>query len=58
MSAVGFLQQMIIKSPEAYWENLESLVPGFLIMPLCKLPSMASMKKKQAVYLYSSQQQN
>lgn len=42
---------MIIRAPEAYWGNLESLVSGFLITPLCKMrhPSMVSTNKKQAI---------
>lgn len=37
MNAVGFLQHMVMGVPEAYWENLESSVPGFLITPLSKV---------------------
>lgn len=37
MNAVGFLQHMVMGVPEAYWENLESSEPGFLITPLSKV---------------------
>lgn len=53
MSAVGFLQRMVIKATEVYWENLESSAPGLFIKPLCKMPSMASKKKTQTITLLS-----
>lgn len=37
MNAVGFLQHMVTGVPEAYWENLESSVPAFLITPLSEV---------------------